>query len=152
MKKNYVYLFVLLSATIVITFFLSSIYKKEVILTSYAYDTLNMINSYEFEEYMTEHLDTIIYISDKTNLNNNKFEKKFINKLEKLNLLENTIYIEKQEITPSLEKTLKENYSCNYNEDSLPVIIVINDNQIIQTSIVDENSDVNTIIDYEVFE
>ena len=39
-----------------------------------------------------------------------------------------------------------------YKEEIVPVIIVIMDGKIVQTSIVDENSIVDTIINYEVFE
>ena len=91
MKKNYIYLAVLLAATVGLTFLLSSIYNKEVNSVSYSYEKLNKITSDEFEEYMMENPDTIVYVSDKNDLINNKFEKKFIKKLENLNLLENTI-------------------------------------------------------------
>ena len=154
MKKNYVYLLILLLGTVVVTLLLSFLYRNdvEVVETSYAYDNLNKITAAEFEEYMIENPDTIIYISDKTNLDNNKFEKKLINKLEKLNLLENVIYIEKGEVVDSLEKKFKEDYSYKYNEKEIPVIIVISDGEIIQTVVVNEKSTVDTIINYEVFE
>jgi len=152
MKKNYIYLLILLVATVFVTLLLSNLYKKEVNGISYSYDKLNKIIATEFEEYIIEHPDTIIYIADKTNLDNNKFEKKFVNKLEKLGLIENAIYIEKKEINSDLEKKLKENYSYKYSEEKLPVIIVINDGKLIQTSVVDKSSIADTIIDYGVFE
>ena len=101
---------------------------------------------------MLETPNAIIYIGDKTNLSNNRFEKKLVKKLESSNLLKNTIYIDKEEINSSLEKTLEKKYSYNYNKDELPIIIVINDGKTIQKSIVCENSMVETIINYEVFE
>ena len=113
---------------------------------------MNKITSTEFEEYLIEHPDTIIYISDKNDLNNNKFEKKLVSKLEKLNLLRFVIYIEKEEISGSFQKFLKEQYSYKYSEGNLPVIIVVNDGKTIQIAEVDKNSNVNDIIDYEVFE
>ena len=152
MKKNYIYFGILIICTVALTLFLSYIYKSEVEESvSYSYEHLNKITSNEFDEYMIEHPDTIIYIADKTNLNNNKFEKRLINKLEKLNLLENVIYIEKEEMIAILQKKLKENYGYNYNEDKLPAIIVINDGKTKQISIIRRDSDVDTIIDYEVF-
>lgn len=152
MKKNYIYLLILLLATALITLLLAGIYKKEVIHNCYAYENMNKIIPDEFEVYMQENPDTIIYIGNKNNLENNKFEKKLVEKLENLNILENIIYIEKEEIDVSLKNILKENYNFNYNENKIPVLIVIIDNKIIQTSIVDENSIVDTIINYEVFE
>ena len=152
MKKNYIYLTILLIVTVIITLFLSNLYKRETTEISYSYEMLNKITANEFEEYMIEHPDTIIYIADKTNLDNNKFEKKFVNKLEKLNLLENVVYIEKEEMTKKIEELLKKNYSYEYKEKKLPIIIVISDAKVIENSIVQKDSDVNAIINYEVFE
>lgn len=152
MKKNYIYLIILLLVTIALTFLFSFIYKNKVVETSYLYENLNKITSEEFEEYMIEHPDTIIYISEKTNLDNNKFEKKLIKKLEKHNLIENTVYIDKEEINASIEQKLLKEYSYKYNSNNLPVIIMIDNGKVIQSSIIDKNVSVDTIIDYEVFE
>lgn len=151
MKKKYLILFALLASTVIVTLLLAFLYNKEISGMSYSYEKLNKITSTEFEEYMLEHTDAIIYISDKFDLDNNKFEKKFINKLEKLNLLENVIYIEKTDITDDVQKKLKDVYSYKYNENELPVIIVINDGEVNQISIVNDKSSVDTIINYEVF-
>lgn len=152
MNKKMIYLIILVVATVIVTLLLADIYKKETIKTSYAYENFNKITANEFDEYMMEHTDTIIYIADKNNLKYNKFDKKFLSKIEKLNLLENTIYIEKDEITKSIVKKLKENYSYEYKEKELPIIIVVSDNEVVQTSIVHTDSKVDTIINYEVYE
>ena len=152
MKKNYIYLLVLLVVTVGLTFLLSSIYNKEVNSVSYSYEKLNKITSAEFEEYMMENTETIVYMSDKNDLSNNKFEKKFIKKLENLNLLENTIYIEKDEINNKFKELLKTNYDYKLEEKKLPTIIVIDSGEIVQNIVIDKNSNVETIIDYGVFE
>lgn len=151
MKKNYVKLFILLTVTVIITLTLSTIYKQKFWVTSYSYDKLNKITADEFNEYITENPDIILYIGDKNNISINKIEKKFINNLEKLNILENTIYIENNDITPELEKILKKEYKYIYNEKQLPTILVIIDGEIIQKEILEEDSDVYNIINYEVF-
>ena len=152
MKKNYIYLLILLVATVGLTFLLSSIYNKEVNTVSYSYEKLNKITSDEFEEYMMENTETIVYISDKNDLSNNKFEKKFIKKLENLNLLENTIYIEKAEINDNFRELLKTNYNYKLEEKKFPLIIVIDNGEIVQNVGVDKSSNIDTIVDYEVFE
>lgn len=152
MKKNYIYLAVLLAATVGLTFLLSSIYSKEVNSVSYSYENLNKITSDEFEEYMMENPETIVYIYDKNDLSNNKFEKKFVKKLENLNLLENTIYIEKNEINNKFKELLKTNYDYKLDEKKLPTIIVIDSGSVVQSVVVDKKSNVDTIIDYGVFE
>lgn len=152
MKKNYISLLILILATIIITLALSALYKQKFLTTSYSFDKLNKITAEEFNEYIIENPNTILYIGDKINNTNNKMEEKFINKLESLNLLENTVYIEKDEITSQLEKTLKEKYKYIYNEKKLPAILVIIDGKVIQIEKISEDSNVDTIIDYEVFE
>ena len=151
MKKNYIYLVVLLVATVGLTFLLSSIYSKEVNSLSHSYEKLNKITSVEFEEYMMENPDTIVYVSDKNDLSNNKFEKKFVKKLENLNLLENAIYIEKEEINNKFKELLKTNYDYKIDEKKLPMIIVVDNGEVVQSVTIDTNSSVETIIDYEVF-
>ncbi len=152
MNKNYVYLSILIIGTIVLTLLLSSLYRSKVNETSYLYEKLNKITATEFEEYMMENPDTIIYIGNKNDLEHNKFEKKLLNNFEKLGLLETVIYLEKEEMTKTLKQRFKEKYSYEYNEEELPIIIVIIDDKLIQKSMVTENSIVDTIIDYEVFE
>lgn len=151
MKRNYIYLLILLIGTVGLTFLLSFLYKNEDAKLSYSYEKLNRITSDEFEGYMLEQSDVIIYISDKTNLNYNKFEKKLIKRFEKLNLIKNVIYIDKTDMDESLQKKLSENYSYKYNEEKLPVILVINDGVFVESAEVSENSAVETIINYEVF-
>lgn len=152
MKKKYVSLFILILATIIITLALSALYKQKFLTTSYSFDKLNKITAEEFNEYIIENSSIILYVGEKTNNINNKIEEKFINKLESLNLLENTVYIEKEEITSELEKVLKEKYKYIYIESKLPVILVIIDGEVIQNVQISEDSDVETIINYEVFE
>jgi len=152
MKKNYIYLAVLLVVTVGLTFLLSSIYNKEVNSVSYSYEKLNKITSDEFEEYMIENPDAIVYVSDKNDLNKNKFEKKFVKKLENLNLLENTIYIEKDEINNKFKELLKVNYDYKLDQKKLPIIIVINSGSVVQSVVVEKKSNVETIINYGVFE
>ena len=151
MKKNYIYLGLLLIATVFITLLFSTIYSKEENKICYLYEKLNKITSEEFAEYILENPDSIIYISDKSNVANNKFEKKFVNKLEKLGLIENIVYLDKEDITKSLIETLSKDYAYEYKEKELPVLIVIIDNEVVDTIKVNKNSNADTIIDYEVF-
>ena len=151
MKKNYISLFMLILVTIIITLSLSVLYKQKFSITTYSFDKLNKITSQEFNEYIIENPNTILYIGDKTNDKTNKIEKKFVTKLESLNLLENTIYIEKEEITPGLEKILKEKYKYTYDEEKLPFVLVIIDGKVIQSEEIRKNSNIDTFINYEVF-
>lgn len=153
MTKKYIYLVVLILSTMLVTLFLSYLYKKETnVEFSYAYSTLNRITASEFDEYILENPDSIIYISDSSDLSNNKFEKKFIKKIEKKNLMENIVYIEESEVTNSLQKKLEDKYSYKYNKKALPVILVFVDAELIEISTIEVDSSVDSIIEYEVFE
>jgi len=151
MKKNYIYLLILLVSTICITLFLSNIYKEKIVKTSYLYEKISHITSTEFNEYMTEHSDVIIYVGNKTDIVDNKFEKSLLKKLEKLNLLENIIYIDKEDVNSELQKLLEKQYLYKYDEETLPYIIVVNDGKTVQKAQVNESSIADTIINYEVF-
>ena len=152
MKKNYIYLILLLVGTVFVTLLFADIYNNEENKLCYLYGKLNKITSEEFTEYIMENPDSIIYIADKSNITNNKIEKKFISKLEKLGLIENIVYFDKEEISSSIKKTLSEKYSYNYKESQLPVILVIIDSAVIDIAQINEDSNVDTIIDYGVFE
>ena len=72
MKKNYISLFMLILVTIIITLSLSVLYKQKFSITTYSFDKLNKITSQEFNEYIIENPNTILYIGDKTNDKTNK--------------------------------------------------------------------------------
>ena len=152
MKKNYIYLIILILCTIFLTLFLSSLYRKETVQVSYAYESLNKITSTEFEEYLLENPDAIIYIGDKPNIKNNKIEKKIINKIIKLNLLEKAIYIEREDIVNSFEKILKEKYNYTYEEKNFPIMLLIVDGELSQKTLINKQTNINNVIDYGVFE
>lgn len=150
-KKNYIHLALLIIATIILTFSFSMIYKHEVANTCYLYENLNRITTFELDEYIMENPDSIIYIGDKNDLSNNKFEKNFFKKLKKLNLLENSVYIEKNKISKEFKNLLKKEYSKVYDENNLPMILIVIDGKIIKMVNVSNDSLAESIIDYEVF-
>lgn len=150
-KKNYIYLVVLIIATIVLTLTFSIIYKNEVIKTCYLYENLNKITTLELDEYIMENPDSIIYIGDKNDLSNNKFEKKLLKQLKKHNLLENSVYIEKNEVTKEFKNSLKNEHSQVYDESKLPMILIVIDGGIEKIIDVSNDSSADTIIEYEVF-
>lgn len=151
-KKNYIYLVLLIMGTIILTFTFSIIYKYEAVNTCYLYENLNKITTLELDEYIIENPDSIIYIGDKNDLSNNKFEKKLLKQLKKLNLLENSVYIEKSEVSKEFKNLLKKEHSQEYNENKLPMILVVIDGKITKIVNVSNNSIAETVIDYEVFE
>ena len=151
-KKNYYILVVLLLATVLLTISLSNLYSNKEKLTSDFYNYANVITPEDFDEFMTENSDVIIYISDKYDLSHNTFEKKFETKIEELNLKHNLIYIDKENIDSEFLNKLKKMYQINLDLEKLPVAIVVVDKKVVRNVSVTSNSNVDTIIEYEVFE
>lgn len=150
-KKNYIYLTLLIIGTIILTFTFSIVYKHEVDNTCYLYEKLNKITSQEIDEYIMENPDSIIYIGNMNDLSNNKFEKRFLKQLKKQNLLETTVYIEKNYVSKEFKNLLKNEHSQVYNENNLPMILVVKDGKISEIVYVLNDSFAESIIDYEVF-
>jgi len=64
-KKNYIILAVLVVVTIAVTLISASIYKSSTKQVSEIYKYLNKITPEEFEGYLVENPDVIVYISDR---------------------------------------------------------------------------------------
>ena len=151
-NKNYILLLILLVLTVFITLLLSNIYLSKNKLTSEFYQYSNKIGVNELEEYIIENSDTIIYISDKYDLTNEIFEKKFIQKINEKNLKSNLIYIDVNDIDKNSVVNLKKKYNINLDLSNFPVIIVLIDKTVVKNVHVDNYSNVDEIINYEVFE
>ena len=151
-QKNYFILIGLVLATIIITLSLASLYKSKDKIVSNFYKYANKINSSEFSEYIVENSDLIIYISDKYDLSNEAFETGFKNKLDKLNLKSKLVFIDKSDIDNKFLDSLEKNYDIKIDKERLPIIIVIVDKKEIKSIYVTPETDVDTIIEYGVFE
>lgn len=151
-KKNYYILVVLLVATVLLTLFLSNLYLNKEKLTSDFFNYANTITPEDFDEFMMENSDVIIYISDKYDLSHNTFEKKFETKIDELNLKHNLIYIDKEDIDSEFLNKLKNSYKINLDLEKLPIIVVVIDKEVVRNILVNSNVDVDTLIEYEAFE
>ena len=151
-KKNYYILVILLVVTALLTLLLSNIYLNKEKLVSNFYEYANKINPGEFDQYMTENSDIMIYISDKYDLTSENIEKKLKNKIEELNLKDNLIYLDKNVINKNFLEKLKKDYEIIINLEKTPIIVVIIDNKVIKNISLSPDSNVESLIEYEVFE
>lgn len=151
-QKNYFTLVVLVLVTIVLTLALCSAYKNRYMLTSSFYRNANKITNLEFDEYMQENSDLIIYISDKYDLSHESFEEKLMKKINEFNLKDKLIYIDKEKMNKEFLKKLKDDYNIIIDIKDIPVIVFVLDNTAIKTVHIKKNTKVNDIIDYGVFE
>lgn len=150
--RNYVILAVLLIATVFLTLLLSNIYISKTKVESDFYQYSNKIVANEFEEYVIENPDVIIYISDKYSLENKKQEKKLKEKIESLNLKDKLIFLEKEEVDKEFISMLNKKYKIDIEYGKLPYIIVLNDNEVSTWFHVDKDINILKWIDFEVFE
>lgn len=150
--KNYVFLMFLLLGTVFITLLVTNIYKSKQELVSEFYDISKKITVKEFDEYIIENPDTIIYISDRYDLTNEEFEEEFELKLKKLNLIDKFVFMDKDQLSDEFLLELKGNYKTDINLEKLPVVMVVIDKNIEKIAYVDEYSNIDTFINYEVFE
>ena len=151
-RKNYYILVILIITTILLTLSLVIVYKNREKMVSNFYKYSNSITNEEFDEYMLENSDLIIYISDKYDLSNESFERKFKTKLDDLNLKSKLIYIDKKELTKTFLERLKNKYDIILDINKLPTIFIMIDKKIIKSVYITFESEVDSIIDYEVFE
>ena len=151
-KKNYYILVVLLAVTVLLTLWLSNLYLNKEKLVSSFYEYSNKITPKEFDQFVTENSDVIIYISDKYDLTNESFESKLEKKLDSLNLKQNFVFIDKNDINKKFINKLEKLYGINIDINKTPIVIVVVDEQIIKNVSVMTDSDVDSLIDAEVFE
>lgn len=150
-KKNYMILVVLLAVTVFLTLFLSNIYRNKEKLTSNFYQYANKITPESFDEFMTENEDVIIYIGDKYDLTLEKVEKELSKKIDELNIKHGLIYIDKEYVDKKFIKKLK-GYDINVDLNRLPVVVVVVEEEVLKNVIVNSNTNIDELIDGEIFE
>ena len=151
-SKNYCVVVVLILCTFLVTLFLSNLYKNREKEISPIYNYSSRITNEEFDEYFLERQDVIVYISDKHDTSNRKFEKNFIKKIDELNLKDKLIYIDKDELNKKSLEELDKKYNIKVDLNNLPIVISIVDRKVTKIANVTEESNVNKILEYEDFE
>ena len=151
-KKNYFILVVLLVVTVLITLVLSNLYLNQEKAVSSFYEYSNKLSSKEFEQFITENSDAIVYISDKYDLDNEFFEKKLKNKIDDLGLKKNLIFIDKNNVNKKFIKKMKKEYGINIKIEESPILLVIIDDKVDKNVIIDNKTQVDGLIEYEDFE
>ena len=149
MKKNYIILAVLILCTVLLTLFFSRMYLNKTKEYSTFYSESNKITVKEIDQMSLEEPDVIYYISDKYDLNNADFELKLKTKLEGKNLLSKLVYIDTKK---SLINKFKTIYKLKIDIDKYPILVFVVDKKVIKTIYVNDNQDIDSYIDYGVYE
>ena len=146
--KNYIYLAILFVSTIIITIYASNLYNLRNKEVSEIYEYSNKIGVNEFDEFLIENPDSIIYIGNKYDSNNSIFEKRLKEKIEELNIKEKFVFMSaNKKILNKLEK----DYKIKININKTPIILIFNNKNLTSLNYINNNIYVENIIDEEVF-
>lgn len=148
--KNYIILVVVFILVFLLTIALANLYNNQgkKIETNF-FEFYNKIDMRDFNQYIIENPDAIIYISDRYDKSTSKFESKLKKYIQKNNLYDYVICIDKNNIDNS-DKIKILDQKIDFS--SFPIVIVVNDGKIVNISYVDINNfDISRIIDYKVF-
>lgn len=149
--KNYILLAVLLVVTVFLTFFLSNLYKSRNNVVSDFYGYCNKINSNEFDEFIMENPDSIIYIGDKNDLDFKEQESALKDEIEKKGLKNKIVYLEKSTLSKKFLSSLKSKYGKSIDKKKTPVLLVVVDKKINKVVYLEDNLELNEFISEEVF-
>ncbi len=143
--KNYVYLVIIIAFTVFITISVANLYKNSKRVESEFYKYSNTISNKEFDVYVTEYPDSIIYIYDKYSYKYEDFEEELKNKIEELYLKNNLVYIDKRELNKKFISNMKDNYSLDLKYNGKPIIIIISDKEVVSVIEINEESTTDSI-------
>lgn len=143
--KKYIYLIAIVVVTVIITLIASNIYKNSKSVETDFYKYSNTISSKEFDLYMTENPDSIIYIYDKYNNKYNELEVALKDRIEELYLKNIFIYIDKRELNKKFISSIKENYGVEIKYNNKPIIIIISDKNVVSVIELDDESYIDSV-------
>lgn len=144
-RKNYIILVFIALITVVITICLSMMYKKshETNYTSVMEDFLAVITTKDFDSYIMENPNMVIYIGDSKASNYKSFEQDFKNELTNYDIQKYFVYLDINDITDSFKVKLLSNYSVDIDNYQIPMLLFFNENKIV---------DVVSSVDYSIDE
>ena len=149
--KNYIYLILIVAFTVFITVVVANLYKESKRVESDFYQFANTITNKEFDVYVTEYPDSIIYIYDKYSSEYKEFESELKEKIETLYLKNNLIYMDKRELSKKFVNNIKENYNTDFKYNNKPIILILSDKEIINIIEIDPTTSIDSV-NLEAFE
>ena len=144
--KNYIYLSIIVIASIFIIFYLYrwyDTYRESKLNISIMNNYLSVINYNELDDYIIENKNAIIYVSKLGDEKINKFEKSFKNRVVENDLRNSMLYLD---VTNDNFDVVKEKLQIN---TSLPCIVVYTNGKITDVySITNNNYDMKKLNKY----
>ena len=136
-KKNYFILAIIVVLTILLVFYLKSWYEATTLSNlprTIMADSLPEVKIEEFDNFIQENPNIVIYISSSTE-NQGDFDKKIYQYISKNNLKQNFVYMNKDEVTIEQLKDLQEKYASDLIKkqdiSNIPNFYLIHEGQIV---------------------
>ena len=149
-NKNILLLIILLVVTVLIVLVFAKIYKNNNKNNSIIFNYVQEIKPNDFNQYMIENPDVIVLFVDKYDISKDEILKELIDEIDDNDLKDKIICIDKNLIKDSFISSLNKKYNINLDANKFPALILITDNEVDKISYIDENTDIKTLIDYQV--
>lgn len=149
--KNYFVLLVIVIITIILTLYLSSVYKEKNKTTTVMHEYISEITEKELTDYIIEKPIIFMYISDKFDLTNDQFEEDLKKEIKKNNLKDYFVYLNSSELTTEFINFFKTNYNLEIDVNKTPILVLINDGKVKDIQYIDvTNYNIEQIVKSEV--
>ena len=149
--KNYFVLLVIVIITIILTLYLSSVYKEKNKTTTVMHEYISEITEKELTDYIIEKPIIFMYISDKFDLTNDQFEEDLKKEIKKNNLKDYFVYLNSSELTTEFINFFKTNYNLEIDVNKTPILVLINDGEVKDIQYIDvTNYNIEQIVKSEV--
>ncbi len=129
-KKNYFIMLAIILSIIATTILLANIYNNKLKTTSVMYNYLSEIKIKDIDTYILEKPNTIIYISDKNNISNDKIEKKLKDNIIKHSLKDYFVFLNLNGENINYIDKLNKKYNGNIKKQ-IPSLIVFEEGKIV---------------------
>ncbi len=150
-NKNKILLIIILIVTVLLVFAFTKFYKNNYKKQSVIFEYAKEIRPNDFSQYMVESTDIIILVSDKYDISNDIIFEKLINDLNKNDLKDKLICIDKNLIKDSFLSTLRTVYDIDLDISKIPAIILVSDRVVENISYLNNDTDLEKVIDYQEF-
>ena len=100
----------------------------------------------EYEDFTSENNDYVMYISNSDDVTNAKLEDKLQKKLQKKDYINNMVYLNTKDVENDFLKLINDIYKKDFK--SIPNIIIVNEDNIVDAYKITEATTVDDIVDF----
>lgn len=146
--KNYIIYGVIVVISLLFVFYLNEwfkAYKENELANSYIANYVSEVSYQEFENYIQENPNMIVYIGMKDSEECLSVEKKLYKIIEKYDLIEETVFLNVEDNNSSNLNSLKQKYynqSLTTQIDNVPAIAIVTNKKIVDIVVSDKDGNI----------